>query len=122
MAAETNESIDIQISTLPWDQVVVDAFVCPTNSEGIMTQFPASKLRDLAGREVEDLAEVEVTGAHRGTVGQSIEMIGRFYHFDRRGTTDAGETHAFLYGPLVALGVGHTPRRIAAPIAQGVSE
>ena len=57
MAAETNESIDIQISTLPWDQVVVDAFVCPTNSEGIMTQFPASKLRDLAGREVEDLVK-----------------------------------------------------------------
>ncbi len=57
MAAETNEAIDIQISTLPWDQVVVDAFVCPTNSEGIMSQFPASKLRDLAGREVEDLVK-----------------------------------------------------------------
>jgi O-acetyl-ADP-ribose deacetylase (regulator of RNase III) len=57
VAAETNESIDIQISTLPWDQVPVDAFVCPTNSEGIMSQFPASKLRDLAGKEVEDLVK-----------------------------------------------------------------
>jgi O-acetyl-ADP-ribose deacetylase (regulator of RNase III) len=57
VAAETNESIDIQISTLPWDQVAVDAFVCPTNSEGVMSQFPASKLRDLAGREVEELVK-----------------------------------------------------------------
>ena len=55
MATDPNESIDIQICTLPWDQVEVDAFVVPTNSEGVMSHFPASKIRDLAGREVEDL-------------------------------------------------------------------
>ncbi|HRI07428.1 MAG TPA: macro domain-containing protein [Nannocystaceae bacterium] len=55
MASDPNESIDIQICTLPWDQVECDAFVVPTNSEGVMSHFPASKIRDLAGREVEDL-------------------------------------------------------------------
>ena len=54
MATDVNEFIDIQISTLPWEQVAVDAFVCPTNSEGVMTHFPANKIRDLAGREVEE--------------------------------------------------------------------
>lgn len=53
MATDINESVEIQISTLPWEQIAVDAFVCPTNSEGIMSHFPANKIRDLAGREVE---------------------------------------------------------------------
>ncbi|MEZ4452335.1 MAG: macro domain-containing protein [Nannocystaceae bacterium] len=55
MASDPSEFIDIQICTLPWDQVECDAFVCPTNSEGLMTHFPASKVRDLAGRDVEEL-------------------------------------------------------------------
>lgn len=55
MASDPSEFIDIQICTLPWDQVECDAFVCPTNSEGLMTHFPASKIRDLAGREVEEV-------------------------------------------------------------------
>ena len=57
MATDVNEFIDIQISTLPWEQVAVDAFVCPTNSEGVMTHFPANKIRDLAGREIEDMVK-----------------------------------------------------------------
>ncbi len=40
--------MDIQICTDPWDQVDVDAFVCPTNSKGIMSHYPTSKVRDLA--------------------------------------------------------------------------
>ncbi|MBK8265945.1 MAG: macro domain-containing protein [Nannocystis sp.] len=55
MASDPNEFVEIQINTLPWDQVECDAFVVPTNSEGLMSHFPASKIRDLAGREVEDL-------------------------------------------------------------------
>ncbi|MCA9636305.1 MAG: macro domain-containing protein, partial [Myxococcales bacterium] len=54
MASEQNEYTDIQICTLPWDQVECDAFVCPTNSEGSMSQFPASKIRDLAGPGIEE--------------------------------------------------------------------
>lgn len=57
MATDVNEFVEIQISTMPWDQIVVDAFVCPTNSEGVMSHFPANKVRDLAGREIEDLVK-----------------------------------------------------------------
>lgn len=53
MAVDATEHITIQISTDPWEHVEVDAFVCPTNSLGVMTTYPASKLRDLAGRHVE---------------------------------------------------------------------
>lgn len=53
MAVDASEHISIQISTDPWEQVEVDAFVCPTNSLGKMTTYPASKLRELAGRHVE---------------------------------------------------------------------
>lgn len=55
MALDTSEHISIQISTEPWDQVDVDAFVCPTNTQGVMSHYPASKIRDLAGPEVEPL-------------------------------------------------------------------
>jgi O-acetyl-ADP-ribose deacetylase (regulator of RNase III) len=57
LAIDAGEHITIQISTEPWEQVDVDAFVCPTNSKGIMKNYPASKLRELAGRHVE--AEVK---------------------------------------------------------------
>ncbi len=53
VAADSHDSIEIQISTLPWDQIEVDAFVCPTNSQGIMSHFPASRLKQLAGPVVE---------------------------------------------------------------------
>ncbi|MEE9384824.1 MAG: macro domain-containing protein [Nannocystaceae bacterium] len=46
-------SEDIHISTQPWEQVEVDAFVCPINSEGTMTEYPASKLQDLVGLPLE---------------------------------------------------------------------
>jgi O-acetyl-ADP-ribose deacetylase (regulator of RNase III) len=54
LALDTTEHISIQISTDPWDQVEVDAFVCPTNSLGIMKFYPASKLKELAGPHVEE--------------------------------------------------------------------
>ncbi len=53
MAVDSTEHISIQICTDPWDQVDVDAFVCPTNSQGLMSHYPASKLKELAGPEVE---------------------------------------------------------------------
>jgi O-acetyl-ADP-ribose deacetylase (regulator of RNase III) len=53
VAVDASEHITIQISTDPWEQVEVDAFVCPTNSTGVMSEYPASKLRELAGRHVQ---------------------------------------------------------------------
>ncbi len=53
MAVDSSQQLAITISTDPWGEVEVDAFVCPTNSEGRMTHYPASKVRDLAGPEVE---------------------------------------------------------------------
>lgn len=55
MAVDNTDQVVIQICTDPWEQVEVDAFVCPTNSKGIMSTYPASKLKDLAGSHVEDL-------------------------------------------------------------------
>ena len=50
---DSNQQLAITISTEPWGDVDVDAFVCPTNSEGRMSHYPASKVRDLAGKQVE---------------------------------------------------------------------
>jgi len=52
---EAAEQLSIQICTDAWEQVEVDAFVCPTNSLGLMTHYPASKLKELAGADVEAL-------------------------------------------------------------------
>jgi O-acetyl-ADP-ribose deacetylase (regulator of RNase III) len=57
MAVDQTEFISIQISTDPWDQVECDAFVCPTNVSAEMSHFPASKIRDLAGPEVQALVK-----------------------------------------------------------------
>ncbi len=54
---DSTEHLTIHISTDAWDQVEVDAFVCPTNSHGVMSHYPASKLRELAGAEVEELVK-----------------------------------------------------------------
>ena len=54
MAADPNDNIEIQICTIPWDQVEVDAFVVPSNSHGRMTHFPALKIKNLAGPDIED--------------------------------------------------------------------
>ena len=54
MAVDNTEQVTIHICTDPWDQVEVDAFVCPTNSTGVMSTYPASKLKDLAGDHVEE--------------------------------------------------------------------
>ena len=56
VAVDTTEHITIQICTDPWEEVDVDAFVCPTNSKGIMSRYPASKLKELAGPHVEEKA------------------------------------------------------------------
>lgn len=53
VAVDNTEQVTIQICTDAWEQVEVDAFVCPTNSLGIMSSYPASKLRDLAGGDIE---------------------------------------------------------------------
>lgn len=53
VAVDNTEQVTIQICTDPWEQVDVDAFVCPTNSLGLMSSYPASKLRDLAGTAIE---------------------------------------------------------------------
>lgn len=47
--------ISITISTEPWEMVDVDAFVCPTNSEGRMSRYPASKIKALVGGNIETL-------------------------------------------------------------------
>ncbi len=47
------ELSEISICTDPWDQVDVDAFVCPTNMTGKMSFFPAARLKELAGPHVE---------------------------------------------------------------------
>lgn len=43
--------MEVVVCTDPWDQIDVDAFVCPTNSLGIMTHYPTSKIRDLTGTD-----------------------------------------------------------------------
>lgn len=53
MAVDNTEQVVIQICTDSWAEVEVDAFVCPTNSKGIMSTYPASKLKELAGAHVE---------------------------------------------------------------------
>ncbi|MCA9689093.1 MAG: macro domain-containing protein [Myxococcales bacterium] len=57
MANDPNDNIDIQICTQPWDLIEVDAFVCPTNSQGTMRHFPAAKIRELAGPEIEGMLD-----------------------------------------------------------------
>ncbi len=49
--------MDIVISTDPWQDMDVDAFVCPTNSLGVMTQYPTSKIRELCGKDLQPLIE-----------------------------------------------------------------
>ena len=58
MAVDSSAPLAITISTDPWGDVDVDAFVCPTNQEGRMTHYPASKIRDLAGADIEALVRL----------------------------------------------------------------
>lgn len=60
MAVPSTDHITICVSTEPWDHIDVDAFVCPTNSHGAMTHYPASKIRELAGPEVERMVQEHV--------------------------------------------------------------
>jgi len=82
MATDVNEFIEIQISTMPWEQIVVDAFVCPTNSEGVMSHFPANKIRDLAGL-------VDAVEEGRGLAGQvrhqRHELLGGVLDVEHQG-------------------------------------
>ncbi len=55
MAIDNSDPVSIQICTDPWELVEVDAFVCPTNTTGAMTMYPASKFKELAGAHVEEL-------------------------------------------------------------------
>ena len=53
VAVDQSEQITIRICTDPWEEVEVDAFVCPTNSMGLMKTYPATKLKELAGPQAE---------------------------------------------------------------------
>lgn len=53
MAVDNSEQVVIQICTQPWHELEVDAFVCPTNSKGTMESYPASKIAELAGFDVQ---------------------------------------------------------------------
>jgi O-acetyl-ADP-ribose deacetylase (regulator of RNase III) len=53
VAVDQSDHLSISICTDPWEQVEVDAFVCPTNSLGEMKNYPAAKLKELAGPQVE---------------------------------------------------------------------
>lgn len=44
--------MEIQLCTDPWELLDVDAFVCPSNSAGTMTEYPASFIKDLVGRDL----------------------------------------------------------------------
>lgn len=57
MAVDATEHMSIEICTDPWEQVECDAFVCPTNSRGVMTHYPASKIKELAGPEIERMVQ-----------------------------------------------------------------
>jgi len=57
MGVDPAESLVFTVCTDPWEQVEVDAFVCPTNSLAIMSHYPAAKIRDLAGGDVETLVK-----------------------------------------------------------------
>lgn len=72
MAIDVSETTNIEISTAPWDQVQVDAFVCPTNGHGTMSHYPASKLRELAGSDV----ETELSGHTPLAVGAAFVSSG----------------------------------------------
>lgn len=52
--------IEIQLSTEPWEQVDVDAFVCPVNSDGVFTSYPASRLKELSGLPLDQLLRPHV--------------------------------------------------------------
>ena len=56
--------MEITICTDPWELIDVDAFLCPTNQEGRMSHYPASKVAALAGRP----------GA--GAVGRAPALLG----------------------------------------------
>lgn len=49
------KTIEIQLTTDPWELIEVDAFVCPTNSQGVMSQYPTSKIQELSGLRLEPL-------------------------------------------------------------------
>jgi O-acetyl-ADP-ribose deacetylase (regulator of RNase III) len=53
VASSETELCDVSICTDPWETVEVDAFVCPTNMAAEMSQFPAARLKELAGPQVE---------------------------------------------------------------------
>lgn len=68
MAVDNTDQVVIQICTDPWELVEVDGFVCPINSEGIMSNYPASKLKELAG----DAIELEVRAHAPLAVGAAL--------------------------------------------------
>jgi O-acetyl-ADP-ribose deacetylase (regulator of RNase III) len=54
-ASPRAKAIEIVLSTDPWEQIDVDAFVCPVNSEGVYTRYPASRIKELSGLPLDEL-------------------------------------------------------------------
>ena len=52
---QKTQHIDIHLSTEPWELVDADAFVCPGNSIGELSQYPASRIKRLTGLNLEGL-------------------------------------------------------------------
>ncbi len=52
MSTDTADLVEISISTDPWELVDVDAFVCPINSEGDPSPYPARRIRELSGVDI----------------------------------------------------------------------
>jgi hypothetical protein len=45
-------TVEIVLSTDPWDEMDVDAFVCPVNSACDYKHFPSSRVRELSGLDL----------------------------------------------------------------------
>ncbi len=54
-ASPRAKAIEIILSTDPWEHLDVDAFVCPVNSEGVFTRYPASRIKELSGLPLDEL-------------------------------------------------------------------
>ena len=55
MPVQKTNSPQIQLCTEPWELVEADAFVCPINSEGRYSEYPALRFKELSGLNLDAL-------------------------------------------------------------------
>lgn len=55
MPVQKTNSPQIQLCTEPWEMVEADALVCPINSEGSFSHYPASHIKQLSGLDLPKL-------------------------------------------------------------------